>query len=274
MSWFERLGGVVRRIVPHSIEVSAIISTYRAERFIEGCLKNLTEQTLFQSGQMEVIVIDSGSPEREGEIARAYQRLFGAQIRYYRTAHETLYGSWNRAIRLARGRYLTNANTDDRRHPDGIRRQWDFLKKNPELSGCYGYQRITEHPNLDFSEATEDLYFGWPEYSYSELQHRCILGPQPMWVKELHRQYGFFDSKYRVVGDYDFWLRCGKTCFFGRVPEVLGLYYRNPGGLEHSSPELVQETIDVRRRHGILELSQKGTDPVGMDGLEMAASED
>ena len=91
--------------------VTAIVSTYGAERFMRGCLTDLVEQTIFKD--VEVLVIDSGSPQGESEICSEFMRKH-PQIRLLRTIREPLYVTWNRAIQLARGKYFTNANTDDR----------------------------------------------------------------------------------------------------------------------------------------------------------------
>lgn len=91
--------------------VTAIVSTYNAERFMRGCLEDLVAQTLFS--EMEVLVIDSGSQQGESAICAEYARIH-PRIRLIRTEREPLYAAWNRAIPLARGKYLTNANTDDR----------------------------------------------------------------------------------------------------------------------------------------------------------------
>jgi Glycosyl transferase family 2 len=62
--------------------VSAMVSTYKNERFIEGRLKDLLAQTL--GDQLEIIVVDSGSPENEGAIVRRYQKQH-PNIHYIRT---------------------------------------------------------------------------------------------------------------------------------------------------------------------------------------------
>ena len=92
--------------------VSAIVSTYNAERFIRGCLEDLEAQTI--ADRLEIVVIDSGSPQNEGTIVREFQQRYD-NILYIRTAQrEGLYAAWNRGIQAARGKYITNANTDDR----------------------------------------------------------------------------------------------------------------------------------------------------------------
>ena len=63
--------------------------------------------------QLEVIVIDSGSQQNEARIVKRFIERY-PQIRYYRTRRrETQYRAWNRALALARGRYITTANTDE-----------------------------------------------------------------------------------------------------------------------------------------------------------------
>ena len=44
-----------------------------------------------------------------GEFQKRY-----SNITYHRTERETLYAAWNRAIGLARGRYVANANCEQR----------------------------------------------------------------------------------------------------------------------------------------------------------------
>lgn len=62
--------------------VSAIVSTYNNEKFIEGCLRDLLNQTL--GDRLEIIVIDSGSEENEGAVVRKFQETH-RHIKYIRT---------------------------------------------------------------------------------------------------------------------------------------------------------------------------------------------
>src|SRR5688572_6698772 len=99
-----------------SPRVTAIVSTYQSERFIRGCLEDLEAQTI--AGQMEVIVVDSASPQNERQIVEEFQQRH-SNITYVRTTErETLYAAWNRGIGMTRAPYITNANADDRHAPD------------------------------------------------------------------------------------------------------------------------------------------------------------
>lgn len=116
------------------IKVSVIVSTYKSAEFIWGCLEDLVTQTLYEKGELEIIIIDSASPENEGEIIQEFQENY-PNIIYQRTRErETLYCAWNRAIKLARGSYLTNGNTDDRRCFNALEIMANYLDNNREIS--------------------------------------------------------------------------------------------------------------------------------------------
>ncbi len=222
--------------------VSAIVSAYNSERFMRGCLEDLTGQTLFASGQLEIIVVDAASPQNEGAIVRELQAQF-PNIIYLRTEQrETIYAAWNRGAQAARGRYLTSANTDDRHRPDALAIMAGYLEEHPETALVYADQLVSEIPNDTFAETQAAFRWDWPQYSYAELERRCIVGPQPLWRRSLHETHGLFLPELHSAGDYEFWLRIGKKENFYRLPEILGVYYQNPHGQELSGGNSARET--------------------------------
>ena len=241
-----------------NFKVSAIVSTYNSEEFIRGCLQDLVEQELYKKGELEIIVIDSASEQNEQLIIGDFQSKY-PNIIYERTLErETLYASWNRAIKIARGDYITNANTDDRLRPDALEIMANYLDTQAEVSLVYPDQLITNTVNDTWEKTKADRRWNWPSFNYSELESRCIIGSQPMWRKSLHEKYGYFRPEFTSAGDYEFWLRIGKTEKLARIPEPLGLYYENPQGLEHSSSVGQQETQKILEEYGI---TQRGVIP-------------
>ncbi|MGD1701850.1 glycosyltransferase, partial [Dapis sp. BLCC M229] len=233
--------------------VSAIVSTYNSEKFIRGCLEDLVAQTLYQKGKVEIIIIDSASAEKEGAIAQEFQSKY-PYIIYYRTPErESIYAAWNRAIKIAKGNYITNANTDDRHRPDALEKMANYLDNNYDTSLVYADQLVTTLPNDSWATTQANKCWNWPEFDYQELERRCIVGPQPMWRKSLHQKYGYFRSEFKVAGDYEFWLRIGKTEKFARFSEILGLYFENEQGLEKSSIRAGEETYNICLEYGIIQ---------------------
>jgi GT2 family glycosyltransferase/glycosyltransferase involved in cell wall biosynthesis/Flp pilus assembly protein TadD len=229
------------------IIVSAIVSTYNAERFMEGCLRDLVEQTLFTKGHLEIIVIDSGSQQNEGQIVRKYQERY-QNIRYIRTERETIYAAWNRGVQAASGKYLTNTNTDDRHRRDALERMAQELDRHPDVALVYADSFVTKRENDTFDTAQISGVFRWPQFERLMLFKLCFIGPQPMWRKRVHDQYGLFDGAMKSAGDYEFWLRISGTEKLHHIPETLGLYLLAEQGIEWSNTGLMHSESDTARK--------------------------
>ena len=212
--------------------LTAIVSTYNSEKFIRGCLEDLEAQTL--SDRLEIIVVDSGSQQNEAVVVKDFQKRY-PNIRYIRTEdRETIYSAWNRAAQVAQGKYLTNANTDDRHRPDAFARMVQVLEGDDSVALVYADAAVTERENAHFGDTVVTACFKWPEFDAKHLFSVCYIGPQPMWRRSLHERYGYFEASYRVAGDYDFWLRLVPYEKFVHIPEVLGLYLNSGNSIEHA----------------------------------------
>lgn len=214
--------------------VSALVSTYSAAEWLPTRLDNLLEQTL--ADRLQIVVINSGSPENENEIVRTYQRNH-SNITYLRTQRENLPQAWNRGIELSTGKYLTHANTDDRLCSDALRQLVEKLEQRPDLALVYadGWETHSKKDVINWKETPTKHLVRRGEPLLRRLAARCICGPQPVWRRSLHEDYGLFDTSFEVAADWDFWLRIRVKEQFGYIPRPLGLYFHNPLGLEHGN---------------------------------------
>ncbi len=216
--------------------VSALVSTYNSERFLRGRLDDLTAQTLWSAGRLEIVIVNAGSKQAEDRIVREYLAK-GIPITYIRSLREPIYASWNRALAIARGDYLTSANADDRLKPDALETMAAVLDSQPDIGLVYADSIVTSTENATWGGTykVSDLppYFGklaWQDYDPAALLTHCYIGPAPLWRKSLHDQYGLFDSSYQLAGDFEMWLRLAANGVkMLHVPQALSLFY--DGGL-------------------------------------------
>lgn len=238
------------------IRVSAIVSTYNSERFIRDCLEDLLAQSLYRKGQLEIVVIDSASPEGEGGIVKKYRDKF-SNIKYVRTKRrETLYEAWNQGIFKARGRYLTNANTDDRHRADALEILADTLDKRSDVSLVYADCYLSEIPNEAYEDNAHSRIYRYPEYYAPTSILHYQFGPQPMWRRQAHDSIGYFDGSYRVVGDYDFNIRFSLSLKAAHVAEPLGLYLKHQNALsfqDNSASVETQRIHETYRQQSVIE---------------------
>jgi len=220
--------------------VSAIVSTYNSEKFIRGCLDDLINQTLYERGELEIVVVNSGSKQNEENIVKDYIKKH-SNITYIRTERETIYQAWNRGIKSAKGKYITNANTDDRHKPDAFEKMVYAFENNPDVDVVYGNIYNTTIPNDTWASAKPKTETNWIPFDSDLILFGCFLGPQPMWKKNLHDKFGYFDEGLKVVGDYEFWVRISHAAKFLHIEEKLGLYYYSQESVEHRNQLLTDK---------------------------------
>ena len=213
--------------------VTAIVSSYNSERFIAGCLHDLVQQSIFD--QIEVLVIDSGSQQGETRVCEPFVTRH-PNIRFLRTEREPLYATWNRALAMARGKYLTNANADDRHRADAFEQLAGELERSPEIGLVYADQFISQAENETHAQCEQRgaRVRRWPDFTSDDLMLRCITGSQPMWRRALHDRHGSFDTSYRIAADYELWMRFAQTEQFRHVAQTLGVLFESPNTLSGS----------------------------------------
>lgn len=223
-------------------KISAIISTYNSEKFIKGRLDNLINGTLFS--KTEIIIVNSASEENEDQIIKSYLAKYD-NIKYLKTPkRETLYASWNRAIRVASGEYLINANTDDQSRVDAFEIMANTLDHNLKTALVYSDYYVTKLPNEIFNGRPIKPHWKpvrLPDYSRDRLMRDYFCGPLIMWRKDIHEKLGYFDESYTYAGDYEFCLRISEYYPILRIPKFLCLHYYNKKGLYLKNKDTLKE---------------------------------
>jgi glycosyltransferase involved in cell wall biosynthesis/ubiquinone/menaquinone biosynthesis C-methylase UbiE len=209
------------------VKVSAIVSTYNSENFIEGCLQSLVNQTLYQKGSLEIIVINSGSQQNEEMAVEKFQSQY-PNIKYIKTERETLYKAWNRGIQKSLGKYVINANTDDRFSQDALERMLMAIESHPEVSAVYGHWMVTQTENDTFDSDTKKWVFKYPEFYPALFFYYQITSHAALVKKSVFDSIGDYDETFKVFGDREFMLRFASAGLTAKLlPYVVGLYYEN-----------------------------------------------
>ncbi len=246
----ERVAACETEIIGKGISdplVTAIVSTYNSERFMAACMEDLIAQTILD--QLEILVIDSGSQENERAIVARYQEKH-PNIRYVRTAREPLYKAWNRAVGMARGKYVVNANTDDSRRPDAFEVLLAGMEAHPDADLAYAHYYMTSRPNDPFPPTSVFRDVCHDPYHPAQLLFYCITGCLQFWRKSALLQLGGFDESLKCVGDYEIllrFLRQGMKPLL--VPDKLSCFYINREGLSFGGTTAGKEDIAIKKRY-------------------------
>lgn len=101
------------------MDISVIIPLYRAEQYIENCLRSLLAQTIID--RMEIIVVDDCGGDRSLEIVQKIIDNWKNGNHIYIVRMNRNSGAWaarNRGIECAKGRYVGFCDADDWVEPD------------------------------------------------------------------------------------------------------------------------------------------------------------
>ena len=130
--------------------ISVIVPVYRVEPYLRQCVDSILNQTY---RNLEVLLIDDGSPDRCGEICDEYG-AYDDRVRVFHTENRGLSAARNLGLKEAKGEYIGFVDSDDWIEPD----MYDvllrkMLETGAEISVCgiwYEYKNLKEE--LHFKE--------------------------------------------------------------------------------------------------------------------------
>lgn len=106
--------------------VSIIVPMYGVEKYVEQCIDSLLDQTL---QEIEIILVDDGSPDRSGEIADEYATK-DSRIKVVHQKNAGLGPARNTGMRVATGEYIGFIDSDDWANHQMFARLYEAAVKN------------------------------------------------------------------------------------------------------------------------------------------------
>lgn len=123
-------------------KVSVIVPIYNVENYLEKCIQSLINQTL---KEIEIILVNDGSKDSSGKIAKSYQEKYPNQIIYLEKENGGLSDARNYAIPYATGEYIAFLDSDDYVELTTYEEMYQIAKKeNSDMVECDFYW---EYPN-------------------------------------------------------------------------------------------------------------------------------
>lgn len=145
--------------------ISIIVPIYKVEDYLNRCVDSLLNQTY---ENIEIILIDDGSPDKCGEICDGYVKL-DKRVKVIHKENGGLSDARNTGISAARGSYITFIDSDDWINKNYVKVLYELLKsKNADISACNFVRTFTDDEPQYTHNAT--VY----EYSNIEALHQLV----------------------------------------------------------------------------------------------------
>lgn len=120
--------------------VSVIMPSYNTGKFISETIKSVINQTY---SNWELIIIDDCSTDSTDNIVSDF--LIDNRIKYYKNElNAGAAESRNKALRLAKGKWIAFLDSDDLWYPQKLEKQIGFMEKNNYVFSYTNYSEISE----------------------------------------------------------------------------------------------------------------------------------
>ena len=174
--------------------ISVIVPIYQVEKYLKQCLDSILNQTY---RNLEIILIDDGSPDRCGDICDRYASL-DSRIKVIHQPNVGLSAARNAGMDIAIGEYISFIDSDDYIVPQYYEKMLEGFKQYPDapIIACLVYQdkdgQITRlSPNW---HTTQPVF-----HSTLTFCEECLLGKMTVAVwNKLFRAELLKDIRFRV----------------------------------------------------------------------------
>ena len=217
----------------NNILVTVGIALYKHERYIIKCLESIVKQTY---KNIELIVIDDGSPDNSFKVAKEYldNQNYNKNYKIITRANKGMCNTLNEIAEQSSGKYISFIGSDDYWFLNKIEEQVKFLEDNPNL--------VLVHSN-SIKVDENDREIGFLDYSNKKnsgnLFEAIIKGrggintPSHLYRTDIYKKIGYYDPALKFE-DTDFWLRLTKVYKVGFINKYHTFYRWHSGNLSGS----------------------------------------
>jgi len=128
--------------------ISVIVPVYKVEEYIHRCIDSILNQTY---RNLEIILVDDGSPDKCGEICEEYKKNDDRVIVIHKK-NGGLSDARNVGVENAKGDFITFVDSDDWIREDYVEKLYNLLKEtNADITVCNFIKTASENPVLENS---------------------------------------------------------------------------------------------------------------------------
>lgn len=227
--------------------ISVIVPVYRTEAYLDKCIASIVDQTY---KNLEIILVDDGSPDRSGEICDAW----AAKDSRIQVIHQSNAGGGaarNAALDAARGTLLAFVDSDDYIAPDMYEHLQTLIRQGADIAECAHVDvRDSEEEFADKSNAVR-------MYSAGEAMAKhirdCIFR-QLIWNK-LYRREVIGEIRFpvgkRIDDEFFTYQVLGNAAILARSERICYAYRQQDNSIMHTlQTQMRLQAVDAKvKRH-------------------------
>lgn len=223
--------------------VSVAVVTYKHKEFIGACLDSILEQDY---SPIEIVVSDDGSNDGNQEILKQYAASHaGKFVLRLSSVNRGITANCNEALSACSGKYVAWLGGDDLMLPGKIRKQVEYMERNPQCSISYHNVEVFDSATMKTINRYNNRwnsYEGGAEVAVKYGTFNCACSNM---VRRGKSPLHGFDPDIKVASDWYYWVEVllnGGTINY--LPEVLGKYRRHASNVTDRNNAFFKIALD------------------------------
>lgn len=194
-------------------KISIITPVYNRKKLIGETIDSILDQNY---PNLEYIVVNDGSTDTSLEVIRKY----GNKLKIINQENQGETAAVNRGLKMATGEIVGIVNSDDLLNPGSLLKVINFFNRYPNILVAYpNWQVINENGTL-----VEKVNVREHDYRYMFSKYSCYVGPGAFFKRSVIKIIGGRNSRFKYVGDFEFWLKLGLYGEFRKIPHNLASF--------------------------------------------------
>ncbi len=201
-------------------KISVILPVHNSQEFVSQSIYSVLNQTY---KNFELIIIDDGSTDNSKEICKSLSRK-DDRIIFLDNAHRGLTVSLNKALEIAKGKFVARQDADDISLPERFEKQINWFLKDERRVLCGTNCKILDQNNI--YKNNKSLKFTNNGIKKKLKYSNCFVHSSIMFLKNSAQNLGNYDENLEYAQDYDLWWKLTTIGEVGNLYEKL-LILRN-----------------------------------------------
>ena len=212
--------------------ISVIVPVYRVEAYLDRCLRSITEQTY---RNLEIILVDDGSPDGSGAICDAWAEK-DSRIRVVHKENAGAGAARNTALDMASGEIISMIDSDDYIEKHMYEHLYSLMQENVDIAECDIVLTEADDYPLDDGSTAEIKVCGREDAMLLHLRDEIFCQTPP---NKLYRSSAIRDVRFPVgnlIDDEFFTYKViGNARRLARSSAKMYAYRQQPGSAMHKA---------------------------------------
>ena len=114
----------------YKYKFSIIIPIYNVEDYLEETIESVINQSIGFESNVQMILVNDGSPDNSEEICLKYTKMYPDNILYIKQENGGVSSARNNGLKYAEGKYINFLDSDDKWNLDVFEKVYDFFENN------------------------------------------------------------------------------------------------------------------------------------------------